>query len=345
MHSEPIVVWGGGAIGGTLAAYWARAGHPVLMVDVEPQHIHACNTAGLAITGPVDTFTQVIRTVTPDALGGRFGRIVLAVKATATEPALAQLLPHLREDGFVLSAQNGLNEIVIARVAGQDRTMGCFVNFAADWLGPGEILFGSRGTLVVGELDGSIRPRTHAMHELLQVFEPKAILSDNIWGHLWGKLGYLSMVYATALTNHSMLDHFDNPAHFPVFLKLGREVMAVARARGVKPVGFSGFEPAAFAPVDPGAKEDEAPARASMAALVAFRRGSAKTHSGIWRDLAVRKRRTEVDSQIALVAQLGEEAGIHTPALRCLAGLIHDIEEGRRDQSDQTFQVLIDLCH
>jgi ketopantoate reductase len=31
--SEPIVIRGAGAIGGTLDAYWARAGVPVLLVD------------------------------------------------------------------------------------------------------------------------------------------------------------------------------------------------------------------------------------------------------------------------------------------------------------------------
>jgi ketopantoate reductase len=33
MTTEPILIWGAGAIGGTLGAYWARAGIPVLLVD------------------------------------------------------------------------------------------------------------------------------------------------------------------------------------------------------------------------------------------------------------------------------------------------------------------------
>jgi 2-dehydropantoate 2-reductase len=39
-----------------------------------------------------------------------------------------------------------------------------------------------------------------------------------------------------------------------------------------------------------------------MAAMEEFNRHTAKTHSGIWRDLAVRKRKTEVDAQIAIIA-------------------------------------------
>jgi 2-dehydropantoate 2-reductase len=84
----------------------------------------------------------------------------------------------------------------------------------------------------------------------------------------------------------------------------------------------------------------EVDARASLDALVRFNRGSAKTHSGVWRDLAVRKRRTEVDAQIAPVAALGAEAGVDTPLTRRLIALIHDVEEGRRAQGWESLDAL-----
>jgi 2-dehydropantoate 2-reductase len=335
----PILIWGAGAIGGTLAAYWARAGMPVLLVDIVREHVEGCRTSGLRIEGPVENFTQVVPAATPDEVDGVYARIVLAVKAHATEAALAGLLPHLAPDGFVLSAQNGLNEIVIAQHAGEDRTVGCFVNFGADWLGPGRILFGSRGAVVVGEIAGGVRPRTIEMHRQLRVFEPEAVLTDNIWGYLWGKLAYGAMLFATALTDDSMADNLADPARFPVFNRLGREVMAVAMARGVRPLGFNGFDPAAFAP-------DATPeaSRASVAALAEFNRHGAKTHSGIWRDLAVRKRKTEIDPQLGIIVQLGREVGVDAPVLRALVQLIHDVEDGRRPLSFATMQVLIDAC-
>ena len=169
--SDTVLIWGAGAIGGILGAYWARAGHAVQMVDIVPEHVEACRTKGLQIEGPVEEFTQTVPCVTPDELTGTYGRIVLAVKAPATEEALKALLPHLAEDGHVLSAQNGLNERTIADFAGKERTMGAFVNYGADWIGPGRILFGNRGAVVVGEIDGSIRPRTEQMHSLLQIFD------------------------------------------------------------------------------------------------------------------------------------------------------------------------------
>ncbi|WP_157934549.1 ketopantoate reductase family protein [Microvirga ossetica] len=116
--TEPVVIWGAGAIGGTLGAYWARAGVPVLLVDLDVDHVEACRTQGLQIEGPIDTFTQVIPAAAPGELAGTYGKIVLAVKAHQTVDALAALKPHLREDGYVLSAQNGLNEITIAQTIG-----------------------------------------------------------------------------------------------------------------------------------------------------------------------------------------------------------------------------------
>jgi len=337
--TDPVVIWGGGAIGGTLAAYWARVGIPVLLVDIVREHVEACRTTGLSIEGPVANFTQVVPAATPDEVDGVYTRIVLAVKAHATERALDSMLPHLAPDGFILSAQNGLNEITIARRAGEGRTIGCFVNFGADWLGPGRILFGNRAAVVVGEIAGEVRPRTVEIHRLLGMFEPEAVLTDNIWGYLWGKLGYGAMLFATALTDDSMAEIFSDPARFAVFERLGREVVAVARARNVRPVGFDGFDPAAFM-----AEAPQSASRASIAALAEFNRHSAKTHSGIWRDLAVRKRRTEVDPQIGAIAELGKEVRVDTPAIRTLVGLIHDIEDGRRPQSFATFQVLLDQC-
>ena len=332
---DEILIWGAGAIGGTIGAYWARAGVPVRMVDIVPEHAAACSGPGLSIEGPVEAFTQKVPCVTPDQVEGVWSRIVLAVKAQATEAAMDALLPHLAADGYVLSAQNGLNERAIAAKASGERTMGAFVNFGADWLEPGRILFGNRGAVVVGEIDGQIRERTRRMHADLKVFEPEAVLTDDIWGYLWGKMGYGAMLFATALTNDSMAESFADPARGPALIGLAREVMATARAEGVTPRPFNGFEPEAFMP---GAPEDRA--RACLAALAEFNSKTAKTHTGIWRDLAVRKRRTEVDPQVGAVAEIARGHGIPTPLLDRVVELIHDLEEGRRELSAETFDAL-----
>ncbi len=217
--------------------------------------------------------------------------------------------------------------------------MGCFVNFGADWLRDGEILYGNRGAVVVGEIDGRETQRVREMYRLLTLFDADAILADNIWGYLWGKLAYGAMLFGTALTNDSMSANFADPDRLPVWLALGREVGAVAAARGVASLGFGEFDPLVFAPGAP-----EAPQIATIAWLADYTSQTAKTHSGIWRDLAVRKRTTEVDPQIGIIAQLGAQAGVQTPAIEVLVALIHDIEDGRRPMAFETLKVLLDRC-
>ncbi|MDP5071494.1 MAG: 2-dehydropantoate 2-reductase, partial [Congregibacter sp.] len=325
--ADPILIWGAGAIGGVLGAYWARAGHAVHMVDIVDSHVEIMRREGLSIEGPVDAFRQQLPADTPATLQGRFRRVILAVKAHHTEQALADLSAHLTEDGFVVSAQNGLNERVIADRIGRERTLGCFVNFGADWLEPGRILYGNRAAVALGELDGTNTERLKEMHALFRIVEPDAVLTDNIWGYLWGKLGYGALLFATALTPESMADAMDSQKHQRVYAALGTEVMRLASACGVKPIGFNGFDPAAFEAADP------ARIAASMASMVQHNRNTAKTHSGIYRDLAVRKRKTEVDAQMGIMLEIGQKQGVATLVIARLCELIHDIEQGKRAQS------------
>ncbi len=333
--SGPTVIWGAGAVGGTIGAYLARSGHDVLFVDNVADHVAAINAKGLAIEGPIDNFTVKARALVPADVKGTFGRIILAVKAQHTKVAAAALAPLLAADGYVVSAQNGLNEIEIARHVGESRTMGCFVNFGADYLEPGRIVYGGYGAVVLGELDGRTTPRLADTLTLFRRFEPNAIATDNIWGYLWGKLGYGALLFATALTNRSIADALAEPRWQSIFRQIGTEAMLAAGARKIRAQGFNGFDVAAF---QPGATE--AALRASLDAMVAHNAKSAKTHSGIWRDLAVRKRKTEVDAQIAIIADLARETGIETPAIRKLVEFVHDVEDGRRPLDDATLDAL-----
>ena len=214
--------------------------------------------------------------------------------------------------------------------------MGAFVNFGADWMGPGEIMFGNRGAVVLGEIDGRMTERLAALHRLMQDFEPNAITTDNIWSYLWGKLGYGAMLFAQALGDLGIADCLARPELLPVWRALGSEAVTVAEAEGIEPRGFNGFDPAAFRP---GATE--AQAKASVDAMVEFNRPSAKTHSGVWRDLAVRKRRTEVDVQIAPIAEMGARHGLPCPTMRKLVAMIHEIEDGKRQLADANLLELV----
>jgi 2-dehydropantoate 2-reductase len=330
-----ILIWGAGAIGGTLGAYLARAGGDITVVDTVVEHVEAIGRDGLRVTGPIDEFTVRVPAFTPQTLSGTWDEIILATKAHHTDIAVRALLPHLAAGGYVVSAQNGLNELAIADAVGAGRTVGAFVNFGADYLEPAMIHYAGHGAVVVGEIDGRITPRVIAIRDAWRNFDPRAIATPNIWGYLWGKEAYGAMLFATALTNESIAEALAMPAYQQLYIALAREILAVAAARAVRPEPFDGFDPAAYlTTAPPGAAER------SLDALVAHNRRSAKSHSGIWRDLAVRKRPTEVDAQLGIVVALGQEARVPTPLTARLVTLIHEIERGERQQSLETLDAL-----
>jgi 2-dehydropantoate 2-reductase len=189
---QSILIWGAGAIGGTVAAYLSRAGLDIRVVDANAAHVRAIRERGLTITGPIETFTQQQPASVPCELAGTWDTVFLCVKALHTEQAARELAPHLAKDGVVVSLQNGFNELAISDVLGRERTMGAFINFGADVLEPGIVHFGGRGAVVLGELDGRQSERLARVQRALLNFEPNTITTNNIWG-------YLGARWATAL--------------------------------------------------------------------------------------------------------------------------------------------------
>ena len=119
-----------------------------------------------------------------------------------------------------------------------------------------------------------------------------------------------------------MADAIDQ--HRRVTVELAREVLSVAAALGRTPLGFDGFEPDAIRSADRAAVE------ASLERLIAVRRRDEKTHSGVWRDMAVRKRRTEVDAHFGPIVEDARRYGVNVPLLQRMIEMIHEVEDGRR---------------
>jgi 2-dehydropantoate 2-reductase len=324
---SPVTIVGAGAIGGTIGAHLTRAGVAVRLVDKVPEHVAAMRAAGLRIEGFGETFTTGVDAVLPEELTGPLGTVLLAVKAQDTESTVRALLPLLDENSVVVSLQNGLCERTIAGLAGPERTVGCLVNFSADYLEPGVITYGGPGTVRLGELDGKPSPRLDRLAELLRPFGTVEV-TPNIWGYIWGKLGYANVLFGSALTDETMADVVDS--HRELVVDLAAEVYEVAALEHVEPVGFDDVEPALYVPRK---TRDWDAINASLDRLVARRRADRKTHSGIWRDLAVRKRRTEVDHQIGAVAEIGRGHGLPMTLTTRVVSMIHEIEDGARERA------------
>jgi 2-dehydropantoate 2-reductase len=336
-----ITIYGAGAIGGITGAALAAAGHDVLLVDSFLPHVEAINAGGLTVERDGQATTTRVRAVTPAGLGRDLELVMLAVKSHHTADALGDLAPRVARAGTVVSLQNGLNEEQIAAAVGAGRTVGCLVNWAADWVSPGRILHGGHGAFVLGELDGRITPRVQELARILSAVEPTPV-TDNIWGYKWAKLIYGALLFATAVVDAHVYEVVERGEGVQrALVGIVGEGLAVADKAGVRIEPFDEFDPAWYR----AALAGDAGARArAMAAIAAHYRAHTKTKTGIWRDLAVRRRKTEVDGQLGMLARKGEAFGVPMPLTRRLAEIIRDLEEGRRQMDWANLDPLVALA-
>ncbi len=322
-----ITVYGAGAIGGLIGASMARGGEDVLLVDKVSAHVDAINARGLRISG-FQSFTVPVRACEPRDLRGPLGITFLAVKSQDTEAALDVLAPLVGPNTVVVSLQNGLNPPRIAARLGAQRVVAGFVSFPADWQEPGHIEHGGVGNIWIGELDGRITERLGVIQRLL-AHGVRAHVTDNIFGYLWSKQIDCSLLFAQAVTDETFADVFGDKRYQPVLIALVGEGVGVARAAGVRLQRFDEFDPLKLRPQTPAEVEE---ARAVLDRFAEFSRPRVKVRSGPWRDLAVRKRPTEVDHMIGWVVAEGQRLGIPMPLNEHLVKQVKEIEAGGRSR-------------
>jgi 2-dehydropantoate 2-reductase len=295
------LVLGCGAIGGTVAAGLVRDGHDVLVCDADPAVVAAIRADGLRIEGPVEQFTARPAAIGPGELPDRIDfPVLVACKQLHTAAAAELLAGRLAGEAFVVSLQNGLPSPALAAAAGPGRVVQACVNFGADVVAPGVVMRGNRGTFKIGELDGTPSARVDAL--AADIADAQA--STQVMGFVWGKEAYGATLFATAVSDLAIHEVFDDPAYRPLLLAVAREVLEQAP---VRPLPLDGFDP------------DDLPG--SLPRLADFNRRSAKSHSGIYRDLMIRRRKTETE------AILGPLQGF---LIRRTAELIAAIEAGTR---------------
>jgi len=179
-----------------------------------------------------------------------------------------------------------------------------------------------------------VTPRVADYVALLKRFDDAIAASDNVLGLLWGKIGYAGLLIATSLTNDTMADVLGDRRWQPLLGRIGAEIMRAARADAVTPIGVDGFDAEGFG------RADNTKIAASCDAMADHYRHSAKTRSGIWRDLAVRKRKTEVPALLGPVIEAGRRRGVATPTVARLSQMITEMEGGRRGFSQENLAEL-----
>jgi 2-dehydropantoate 2-reductase len=241
-----IAVVGAGAVGGYIAAQLATAGQEVVAIDGWPEHVDAVRSAGLKIIGMVSSETMQTRLpamhiteVQKLAKGPPIDIAIVSVKSYDTVWATALIAPYLAADGYVVSAQNSINEERIASVVGWDRTVGCVVgnNFAVDLIDAGVVKRTmprdpAVKSLEVGEVHGRVTPR---LRELADIMSPvdSCSITRNLWGVRWSKLCVNGMRNAlSAVTGMSGNERDAHDEVRRVGIRLGSEAVRVGLALG-----------------------------------------------------------------------------------------------------------------
>lgn len=326
MGSYTIV--GAGAIGAIVGVQLIHAGHNVDFIEANAEHVEAIRARGLRLTGALEAVVHP-RVALPAEASGPLRQVLLAVKSRHTDEAMRTIAPLLRNDGYVVSLQNGLEEYKIARAVGRERTIGAFLTFGGHYREPGLVVYGGPGSFRLGELNGETTVRLTALCDTLAVFHPVEITA-NIFGYLWAKMALGAIYTATALVSADVIEQYAHKKYRALFGLLCAEVVAVAEAAEVKCETFDGFDPRVFRF---GAPANEAAVAASWDGQRTYWRqhGTGAQRTGIWRDLAVHHRKTEIDELLGAVRRIARERGVAVPRLDELTRLVHEIEDGKRE--------------
>lgn len=340
MASMHVVIAGAGGIGGTIAGEVALNGGEVSVIDAWADHVEAIRADGLRLVGPSPAGERTVgltawhidewRRLAPIDL------LVIAAKAFDNRWLAPLLAPRLADAATVVSAQNGVNEPLLAELLGPERVIGAVVLFPAETVGPGRVRIDQPPTLQMGELDGT---RTDRLDQVSSALGPgiHVAMSDNIWGAIWSKLVMNCMSNpVNAVLGGRARDCREQPGPRRVSLACGSEAVAVGQASGhtIEPVsGIDAQRILIGGAGGPGAAELAADWEAT-AAEVGEVKGSLPT------DIE-RGRKTEIDSFSGFVSQEGMRLGIPTPANDAVYRMVVEIESGARAPGSQNLEELL----
>lgn len=321
---SPITIVGAGAIGSIVGVQLAAAGVPVRFIEANRDHVEAIRKGGLRLTGhaELEIHPEVLY---PHEVTGPLERVFLAVKARHTLEALAPVAALLAGGGYLLSLQNGLEAARVAEVIGAERTVAASLTFGGYYAAPGEVVYSGPASFRVGELDGRSTHRLEKLASLLSAAHP-ATTTSNILGFIWSKLALGAFYIGTALVDADVVEILDRPAELEILGALVGEVVEVALAQGVICEVVDGFDAAAFHP----GEFDPERARSSWEAQRRYWRRGKASRTGVWRDLAVHRRKTEVDDLLGPVLALARQQRVLVPALEGLVELVRQAEQGKR---------------
>jgi 2-dehydropantoate 2-reductase len=228
---------GAGATGGFFGGRLAQAGRDVTFL-VRPKRAAALAEHGLRIRTPDDQVARIdVRTVTADALDGRYDLIVLGVKSFALESALADLAPAVGPDTVIVPLLNGMRHLDVLTKEFAGHVFGglCMVAGTLEPDGTIHQLNTAFQRLCYGPLDGP-DDRLDAVAGALSGGGFDSDTSADIIADMWAKWVFLAPLGAiTCLLRGTIGDVNAVPGGPEFALGIAAETMAIATAAGYPP--------------------------------------------------------------------------------------------------------------
>lgn len=310
-------------MGTSLGAALSKAGVPVELVSRNAAHVEALRTRGAVLSGSV-TMTVPVTAMLPEEMAGKYDIIFLAIRQRGNREAAQGLVSFLKEDGVLVSVQNGLPERALSEVFGADRVYGCALSWGAERIAPGEIQM----------TGGSFAFSLGAFGAGKKCSEIAALLKragDVTVGDLQ-ELRYAKLAVNAAFSTLSVISGltFGELAsrHKRLALGLMREVFSVARAAGCRKLPLRGHD---LFRVFSGPW-------AGLLLPVAMKPYK-NTRSGMLKDLEA-GRRTDVDYVAGAAVDESGRLGVETPLLESAVSMVHGIENGLAEIAPETLQLL-----
>jgi 2-dehydropantoate 2-reductase len=183
------IIYGAGAIGGTVGGHLARAGYEVLLIG-RPAHVNAIRQNGLHFVTLGGTYDLRLPAVTgPQEIDWRQDdAVLLCVKGQDTEAAMRQLRAAV-QDVPVFCLQNGVrNEEIVGRFF--PRVYGVMVRVGGVHLNPGEVIArrDPPGLLVIGRYPSGTDNLAEAVGRQLRTAGFYVLVTAGIMPYKYGKL-------------------------------------------------------------------------------------------------------------------------------------------------------------
>lgn len=224
-----VVVYGAGAVGGTVAAALAHAGREVVAIARGAQ-LEAIREGGLRLRSPAHDFTVRVEVAeSPEAASiGLEDAIVLAMKGQHTQAALEALRAAGVTDQPIFCLQNGVdNERKALRLF--PNVHGVTVMMPVAYRRPGEVLVYSQpqyGVFDIGRATGGHDSADAALSEAVTAANIAGYLHDDVMASKYGKL----LLNLTNITGAALGPGVDASG---LAARLRTEAEAVLKATGI----------------------------------------------------------------------------------------------------------------